>query len=650
MMYKKSFIGMGWLLISPIMGIVSWLFMNAAGVLEPGELDIPYPAYVLISSSIFGLFMNFFTGASNTINVAKGFILQVNFPHDAMLIKQSLQQLANFVISFGVAIIILISFGIFPDWRIVFLPLFILPIFFIASSLGIIVSVITVVTPDLQKGISFLMSLLIYVTPIIYAPKVSNPMIQKIIDYNPLTYVIGGARDFVLFGHTENMSFLPNSFICKCVCFYACYALVLYFRRKSNRKNNIMSDAIIKVENLSKKFCRTLKRSMAYGTIDTARSMFSIPYKTDSLRKDEFWALKNISFELKKGEKLGIIGANGSGKTTLLRLLNGIFPPDEGRISVNGRIGALIAVGAGIHPHMTGRENIYLNGTILGMPKEEIKEKFDQIVEFTELHEFLDAPVSTYSSGMKVKLGFAIAVHSQADILLVDEVLSVGDIGFRNKSLRFMGEKLNKANGLIYISHNLDQVQYLCDRILVLDKGQIVFNGKPNDAIRQYERLQFVEKKATQKYHHGYSMNKGVRVLQVFINDQKAIADNAKILQNKAHEIKIEVEFETDFEDSTPAIGISDEFGHTLWTLYGYEIGLNQTNYKKGNYRFIMNIPPIFLREGKYYVNFIFRNIKSFETYERHMNAGVFYSIGTKKQAKNRDYSYSSLIMFYRTN
>lgn len=206
MMYKKSFLGMGWLLISPLMGIVSWVFMNSAGVLDPGDVGIPYPAYVLISTSLFGLFMNFFSGASNTLNVAKGFILQVNFPHDALLMKQSMQQITNFLITFVVAIVLLISFGVYPDWKVALLPIYIIPIFCLASALGIIVSVITVVTPDLQKGISFLMSLLIYITPIIYAPKVSNPYVQKIIDYNPLTYIIGGARDYILFGSTENFT------------------------------------------------------------------------------------------------------------------------------------------------------------------------------------------------------------------------------------------------------------------------------------------------------------------------------------------------------------------------------------------------------------------------------------------------------------
>jgi lipopolysaccharide transport system ATP-binding protein len=244
-------------------------------------------------------------------------------------------------------------------------------------------------------------------------------------------------------------------------------------------------DVLIKVENLSKKFCRKLKKSMYYGAVDSIKSMLGIPLKTGYLRQEEFWALDDINFELRKGEALGIIGVNGSGKTTLLRLLTGIFPPDKGRVVIKGRVGALIAVGAGFHPHMTGRENIYLNGTILGMARKEIDEKIDEIIDFADIGDFLEAPVSTYSSGMRVRLGFAIAMHCEPDILLIDEILSVGDLSFRNKSMRKMAEFREKANGLIFISHNLEQVRVLCKNVIVLDKGRIVYYGPTHNGLVQ---------------------------------------------------------------------------------------------------------------------------------------------------------------------
>lgn len=235
-------------------------------------------------------------------------------------------------------------------------------------------------------------------------------------------------------------------------------------------------DTLIKVEGLSKKFSRNLKRTMLYGSIDLARSLVGHPKQNTDLRKDEFWALQDINFELKRGEILGLIGRNGCGKSTLLRLLTGVYPPDRGRITMKGRIGALIAVGAGFHPHMTGRENIYLNGTIIGMKRSEIKKRFEEIVEFAEIGKFIDAPVSTYSSGMHVRLGFSIAAHIEPDILLIDEVLSVGDLGFRVKAMNLMQKLLSKT-AVIFVSHAMLQVSTVCNRIVLMEDGGISHIG-----------------------------------------------------------------------------------------------------------------------------------------------------------------------------
>lgn len=247
------------------------------------------------------------------------------------------------------------------------------------------------------------------------------------------------------------------------------------------------NDVVLRVENLSKKFCRTLKRSIFYGTVDIARSMLGLHCKTWELRRDEFWALNDISFELHKGETLGIIGVNGSGKSTLLRLITGIFPPDKGKIYHIGRVGALIAVGAGFHPHMTGRENIYLNGTILGMSRKEIDAKFNDIADFADIGDFLEAPVSTYSSGMTVRLGFAIAIHCEPDVLLVDEILAVGDVGFQLKCFNIIGELKRNGTSIIIVSHNLHLMATYCDRIILMDKGRSIYLGDIDKAISTYK-------------------------------------------------------------------------------------------------------------------------------------------------------------------
>lgn len=247
-----------------------------------------------------------------------------------------------------------------------------------------------------------------------------------------------------------------------------------------------MSEALIKVENVSKKFCRSLKRSLWYGLTDVGTELIGLEKDRTSLRNEEFWALKNISFEVNKGESIGLIGRNGAGKTTLLRLLNGLIRPDSGRIEVRGRMQALIALGAGFNPVLTGRENIYISGALLGIPKVEIDRRFDEIVDFSGIEDFIDAPVQSYSSGMAVRLGFSVAIHMEPDILLLDEVLAVGDIPFRVKCHKKLGEMKERGIPWILVSHDVGTIRNKTDKAIFLNKGQIEYIGDPADAISHY--------------------------------------------------------------------------------------------------------------------------------------------------------------------
>jgi lipopolysaccharide transport system ATP-binding protein len=202
--------------------------------------------------------------------------------------------------------------------------------------------------------------------------------------------------------------------------------------------------------------------------------------------QDYIWAVKDVSFAVNRGEALGIIGPNGAGKTTILKILSGITAQDSGEVRVRGRIGALIELGAGFHPELTGRENIYLNGTILGLKKKEIDEKFDSIVNFAELEKFIDTPVKKYSSGMYLRLGFSVAAHIKCDVLLIDEILSVGDINFQNKSIKKMLAFKNKDVAIVFVSHNLSSVSALCDRAIYLKEGRIQESGPTGDVISRY--------------------------------------------------------------------------------------------------------------------------------------------------------------------
>ena len=253
------------------------------------------------------------------------------------------------------------------------------------------------------------------------------------------------------------------------------------------------NEILVKVDGVSKKFCRDLKKSLWYGMCDVASELLPIQNSKskiqnsgDALRPGEFWANKDISFELRRGECIGLIGRNGAGKTTLLKMLNGLIKPDEGTSEMRGRVGALIALGAGFNPILTGRENIYVNGSILGLTKEEITGKIEEIIDFSEVREFIDSPVQSYSSGMQVRLGFAVATALNPDVLILDEVLAVGDAAFRAKCYKRISQ-LRKSAAVIFVSHNMEQVGRICDHALMLVKGHVGYIGEIGEGVSAYD-------------------------------------------------------------------------------------------------------------------------------------------------------------------
>lgn len=244
-------------------------------------------------------------------------------------------------------------------------------------------------------------------------------------------------------------------------------------------------EPLVIAENVSKKFCKSLKRSLFYGARDILRAVNPLTANQQrstggnsqiSLRKDEFWALQNVSFELRRGDCLGLIGHNGAGKSTLLKVLNSLIKPDSGQIIMRGRVCALIELSAGFNPILTGRENIYNQGALLGLTTRDINRKLEEIIDFAELREFIDMPVQNYSSGMRVRLGFAVAVQVEPDVLLLDEVLAVGDTAFRFKCLNAMSNLLNRS-AVIFVSHSMSQIQRVCTHVAMMRRGQIAYYG-----------------------------------------------------------------------------------------------------------------------------------------------------------------------------
>ncbi|GCL42779.1 ABC transporter ATP-binding protein [Dolichospermum planctonicum] len=258
-----------------------------------------------------------------------------------------------------------------------------------------------------------------------------------------------------------------------------------------------MSDTVIRVENLGKKYIighqkqerYTALRDVITNKVKSIGSLLNPQAKNENPAFEEFWALKDVSFDIKPGDRVGIIGRNGAGKSTLLKILSRITEPTKGSIKIKGRVASLLEVGTGFHPELTGRENIFLNGAILGMGKEEIKRKFDEIVAFAEVEKFLDTPVKRYSSGMYVRLAFAVAAHLEPEILIVDEVLAVGDAQFQEKCLYKMEDVSQEGRTVLFVSHNLSSISRLCNSGVLLNSGKIVDSGTIKDILTAYKDI-----------------------------------------------------------------------------------------------------------------------------------------------------------------
>jgi lipopolysaccharide transport system ATP-binding protein len=254
-----------------------------------------------------------------------------------------------------------------------------------------------------------------------------------------------------------------------------------------------MNDTIISVEGIGKKYIISHQGSEKYTALrDVIADKTKKWVKNGKEKfpaKEEFWALKDISFGIKQGEAVGIIGRNGAGKSTLLKLLSRITEPSKGRIEINGRVASLLEVGTGFHPELTGRENIFLNGAILGMSRGEIKNKFEEIIDFAGVEKFLDTPIKRYSSGMYVRLAFAVAAHLEPEILVVDEVLAVGDAEFQKKCIGKMDEVSKSGRTVLFVSHNMGVIAELCQKCILLDKGEVKMHDMTIDVLNQYNVL-----------------------------------------------------------------------------------------------------------------------------------------------------------------
>ncbi|MGV8130111.1 MAG: ABC transporter ATP-binding protein [Methanolinea sp.] len=321
----------------------------------------------------------------------------------------------------------------------------------------------------------------------------------------------------------------------------------------------------------------------------------------NSLSNGSFWALKDVTMDIKKGEVIGIIGRNGAGKSTLLKILSRITFPTSGYIELNGRVGSLLEVGTGFHPELTGRENIFLSGSILGMKRCEIEKKLFDIVNFSEIEKFLDTPVKRYSSGMYVRLAFAVAAHMEPEILLVDEVLAVGDAAFQKKCLGKMGDVAKEGRTILFVSHNMNAIRNLCTKTAVLDKGNITFFGKTIDGINFYNS-QLSDKFSREKYFDDIP-NKSITLLKmcIYSNDNK---ENGSFDVNSAITIEIEYRVKMNITGTNIAISIIRDGINIIWS---FDIDQDKKSFyfrEKGDYCSRIILPPRILGVGLYSVYF----------------------------------------------
>ncbi|MCX6735953.1 MAG: ABC transporter ATP-binding protein [Candidatus Parcubacteria bacterium] len=330
--------------------------------------------------------------------------------------------------------------------------------------------------------------------------------------------------------------------------------------------------------------------------------------------KEEFWALKDINIDIKKGEIIGIIGPNGSGKSTLLKILSQITPPTRGEIKIQGKVGSLLEVGTGFHPELTGRENIFLNGAILGMGRQEVAKKFDRIVEFAGITQFLDTPVKYYSSGMYVRLAFSVAAHMEPDILIVDEVLAVGDAEFQQKCLGKMDE-VTKQDGrtILFVSHNLEAIEKLCTRTILLKKGEIIKIGKTEDVIRYY-----LNKEGKRDVKITPDSNKDVSFSKLTIENSKGKEMNT-INTDEDFTITLDFDVHKDIDTAEISIFLKNSKGVNItFTSLSDSYGQKFVSMKKGSYTTTTTIKKNFLMEDNYFISISAheRNVRNIDYYE----------------------------------
>ena len=493
--YAQSVLGIGWAVVRPIFSMV--VFTVIFGKLAKIDSDgLPYALFSFAGVVPWTYFSTALSTSSGSLASAVNLVQKVYVPRVIIPLAPVLSKLVDFSISMVIFFGMAVWYKAIPTWSALFLPLLVLIMMMTAYGIGLWLTSLAVQYRDVKHMLGFGVQLMMYVSPVVYPVSMVPEQYRLLYGINPMAGVIEGFRAGLLGSVAMPWDLIGIGF------FTGLVILVSGDFSSATRKNisrtwRKMTAPIIKVEGLGKRYRIGLKEKMhdtltgaflahLKSPLNNFRRLKKLASFSDDQSEDIIWALKDVSFEIETGEVVGIIGKNGAGKSTLLKILSRITTPTEGQAVITGRISSLLEVGTGFHSELTGRENVYLNGTILGMSKKEIDRKFDEIVDFSGVEKFIDTPVKRYSSGMTVRLAFSVAAHLEPEILLIDEVLAVGDAEFQKKCLGKMKNVASQGRTVLFVSHNMAAVNRLCEWCLWLEEGKVKDKLPAQEAVQKY--------------------------------------------------------------------------------------------------------------------------------------------------------------------
>lgn len=489
--YKQTALGVAWAVLQPLflMLIFSVIFGRLAKIDSEG---LPYPVYVYAGLLPWTFFANSVTQAGLSLLNQQNLLTKIYFPRLFVPTSSVGAALVDLLLAYCVYAAVLFYYQVTPAMTMFYSPLLITLLVIAALGFGYTLSALTVMYRDFRFVIPFMIQAMMYLSPVVYPVSMVPEKFQTLLALNPMTGIIHAfvppswaplsSRGCYTYPRQSQWPYSSSAY-------FISGKLSAASPTSPETEFIDMKHAAISIRQLGKSY-----RLNQYNKPDNFRdllvSMAKAPLRLTrggiSAQKHDFWALRDVSFSILPGEVVGIVGRNGAGKSTLLKILSRITEPSAGEVILRGRVSSLLEVGTGFHPELTGRENIFLNGSILGMKHAEIRARFDEIVAFAEVEKFLDTPVKRYSSGMYVRLAFAVAAHLEPEILIVDEVLAVGDMEFQKKCLGKMGEVARDGRTVLIVSHNMSVIQSLCKRSILLRQGRLVDDGETERVIKAY--------------------------------------------------------------------------------------------------------------------------------------------------------------------